>query len=133
MIFLQTTILISGNYGFFNVLTIVLCIPLFDDQFLPEQLRQRILSGKIQPEKGRAKRFIQTSALVVIGTLHIWMTKGFISRDIAGTRPSQERTTKEPPQWQSKLKKKNPDIAHSQLLWAFQSHDHLKARDRDCW
>ena len=105
-IFLQTTILISGNYGFFNVLTIVLCIPLFDDQFLPEQLRQRILSGKIQPEKGRAKRFIQTSALVVIGTLHIWMTKGFISRDIAGNRPSQERTTKEPPQWQSKLKKK---------------------------
>ena len=54
-IFLQTTILISGNYGFFNVLTIVLCIPLFDDQFLPEQLRQRILSAKSNLRKAEPK------------------------------------------------------------------------------
>ncbi len=32
-VFLQALIIWSGNYGFFNLLTIVLCLPLFDDAF----------------------------------------------------------------------------------------------------
>lgn len=32
-IFLQALIIGSGNYGFFNLLTIVLCLPLFDDVY----------------------------------------------------------------------------------------------------
>jgi hypothetical protein len=43
-ILLQLTIAFSGNYGFFNLLTIVLCIALLDDQLLqrlaPDRLRQ---------------------------------------------------------------------------------------------
>jgi hypothetical protein len=34
-IFLQIAILLSGNYGFFNLLTLCLCIPLIDDRMLP--------------------------------------------------------------------------------------------------
>jgi hypothetical protein len=32
---LQVTIAATGNYGFFNLLTVVLCIPLLDDAMLP--------------------------------------------------------------------------------------------------
>jgi len=35
-IVLQFAIIASGNYGFFNLLTLCLCIPLIDDQWLPE-------------------------------------------------------------------------------------------------
>ncbi len=51
-ILLQLLILLTGNYTFFNLLTIVLCIPLFDDTFLrrfvPARVRQRVLP--IEPE-----------------------------------------------------------------------------------
>lgn len=36
LILLQILILLTGNYAFFNVLTIVLCIPLLNDQYLPD-------------------------------------------------------------------------------------------------
>ena len=39
-IFLQLMIIISGNYGFFNLLTIVLCFTLIDDQSIPENLKK---------------------------------------------------------------------------------------------
>ena len=35
-IILQIVILLSGNYGFFNLLTLCLCLPLIDDQMLPD-------------------------------------------------------------------------------------------------
>lgn len=34
LVFFQGLILLTGNYGFFNLLTIVLCIPLLDDRYL---------------------------------------------------------------------------------------------------
>jgi hypothetical protein len=37
-ILLQIAILLSGNYGFFNLLTLCLCIPLIDDRILPKFL-----------------------------------------------------------------------------------------------
>ncbi len=39
---LQVAIALSGNYGFFNLLTIALCLPLLDDQDLPRWLCQRL-------------------------------------------------------------------------------------------
>lgn len=36
----QVLIMASGNYGFFNLLTIVLCLSLVDDQVLPRPLRK---------------------------------------------------------------------------------------------
>lgn len=34
LLFFQTLLLLSGSYGFFNLLTMVLCVPLLDDRFL---------------------------------------------------------------------------------------------------
>jgi hypothetical protein len=44
-VFLQLVIALTGNYGFFNLLTILLCLPLLDDaylaRFVPKRLTQR--------------------------------------------------------------------------------------------
>jgi hypothetical protein len=46
---LQLLIMLTGNYTFFNILTIVLCVTLLDDRFLqhflPTQLTSRLLSN----------------------------------------------------------------------------------------
>ena len=42
MTIIQLCIILTGNYGFFNLLTIILCIPLIDDQSLPELLRKNL-------------------------------------------------------------------------------------------
>lgn len=41
LVFLQVLIILTGNYTFFNYLTIVLCIPLVDDRFLERLLPRR--------------------------------------------------------------------------------------------
>ena len=38
-VILQLAILLSGNYGFFNLLTLTLCIPLLDDGLIPARFR----------------------------------------------------------------------------------------------
>jgi hypothetical protein len=39
----------TGNYGFFNLLTVVLCLPLLDDDCLPQRLRAQGIAGR-RPE-----------------------------------------------------------------------------------
>ncbi|MEA3208095.1 MAG: lipase maturation factor 1 [Chthoniobacter sp.] len=41
LIALQVIILATGNYAFFNLLTIALCLPLLDDEFWPQRWRGR--------------------------------------------------------------------------------------------
>lgn len=68
MIALQILILLSGNYAYFNLLTLALCVFLFDD---------RALSGipvlwrlaKPAPAAGRAMRAVTTGVAVVVLTL----------------------------------------------------------------
>jgi hypothetical protein len=45
----QLTIMLTGNYGFFNILTIVICIPLLEDAFFPRQLRRKPAAYRRQP------------------------------------------------------------------------------------
>jgi hypothetical protein len=42
---LQLLIAATGNYGFFNLLTIVLCVPLLDDGVFPARWRARLAPG----------------------------------------------------------------------------------------
>lgn len=46
MVLLQVAIILTGNYGFFNILTITLCISLIDDQSLPHILRTKISTSR---------------------------------------------------------------------------------------
>ncbi len=45
LIALQLAILVTGNYAFFNILTIALCALLFDDAAWPRRLRESVVPG----------------------------------------------------------------------------------------
>jgi hypothetical protein len=47
IILLQALIAFSGNYGFFNLLTIALCVPQLDDSIFPVGLRTRMLGPRV--------------------------------------------------------------------------------------
>ena len=66
--FLQFLILVTGNYGFFNLLTITLCILLLDDAYL-----SRLFSKQIFAVPVRAKERSMTALAVSIITVAIVM------------------------------------------------------------
>jgi hypothetical protein len=82
-IFLQIALLASGNYGFFNLLTLVLCIPLFDDTFWPERVR-KIIGGEPPPPRrfflpalrltGYMTRGLLAGFILLVGIVQFWIT-----------------------------------------------------------
>ncbi len=71
---LQLLIAATGNYGFFNVLAMVLCVPLIDDRAWPAALRARLLRGDSfrravadasETTGGRGRLFVTAVASVV--------------------------------------------------------------------
>jgi lipase maturation factor 1 len=67
---LQIGIALTGNYGFFNLLTLVLCIPALDDEAvlacLPERIRARIPPPSGEP---RVARWRHVPALAIAAIL----------------------------------------------------------------
>ncbi len=61
---LQAVIAATGNYAFFNLLTIALCVLLVDDSVFPRRARERAASGP-NPARGRWPRW----ALLPVGAL----------------------------------------------------------------
>src|SRR4029079_1463322 len=45
----QVLLILTGNYCFFNLLTIVLCMPLLDDSAFPEKWRNAVPGPAPQP------------------------------------------------------------------------------------
>jgi hypothetical protein len=78
LIFLQIVIAITGNYCFFNLLTIVLCLLLIDDASVAVSLREtrRSRNGSERPTGTMLQRLsIYPAALAVIVTLpvNLWL------------------------------------------------------------
>ena len=73
LVLFQLLIAVTGNYGFFNLLSILLCLPLLDDaalgRILPGRLRERREAGPLPPG-GRpvAIAGVSLAALVAIFT-----------------------------------------------------------------
>lgn len=83
-VILQLAILFSGNYGFFNLLTLSLCIPLLDDGLVPKRFRPS--SG---PDKKQKKKVIHAFHLSHIAILYfLFLTTGwnFLQSDLQGNR-----------------------------------------------
>jgi hypothetical protein len=79
VLLLQSLIVLTGNYNFFNLLSMLLCVFLFDDaalgRFIPRRLRTRA-QGRA-PRPGRTATVIATAlALIVVpvGVNRIWET-----------------------------------------------------------
>ncbi len=53
LIALQLAILVTGNYTFFNLLSIALCVPLFDDASWPARIRALLPASPRPPEADR--------------------------------------------------------------------------------
>jgi uncharacterized membrane protein YphA (DoxX/SURF4 family) len=70
---LQALIAATGNYGFFNLLAVVLCVSLLDDRGWPAALRTRLL-GDV-PTKARVpsrrRRLLATALATVVALLSV--------------------------------------------------------------
>jgi hypothetical protein len=64
---LQVVIGLTGNYGFYNLLTIALCLMVLDDADLPAALRQRLSAPAVRPSP--AARWVRGTAAAVLGLL----------------------------------------------------------------
>jgi uncharacterized membrane protein YphA (DoxX/SURF4 family) len=71
IIFLQMLIALSGNYGFFNLLTIALCIAQLDDNVFPATIRARMLGPPREPGPAGMPRFRVILLFSVAGTLFL--------------------------------------------------------------
>lgn len=116
---LQVGIIFTGNYGYFNLLTLLLCIPLIDDQSFPKGLAGNLSSwlqkgpfnrlekkwGAITPFKRlpqSPKSFkifsqylpnVRSSLLVIVAVFSIGMLLFFVGRDFRGNRVPADTST----------------------------------------
>ena len=106
LVLFQILIAASGNYGFFNLLTIVLCVPLIDDQSLPDSLR-KLTTALRKP--GNSPFLIRLPRLVLLCPLTlviVWMGAYYLRNDFRGNRPNRERVQQDPPEWVRQTRQK---------------------------
>ncbi|HEX3235086.1 MAG TPA: lipase maturation factor family protein [Gemmatimonadales bacterium] len=77
---LQLSIAGTGNYGFFNVLALVLCVPVLDDQLLRRLLPIRLSAGR---DASAARR----ATLWVVGPVFLVLSLLSLVREIENTLP----------------------------------------------
>ncbi len=72
---LQVLILLTGNYGFFNILTLALCLFLFDDRalrrFIPRRLRERAQNPVLMGRWARAALGVVAAVIAFFGLMRI--------------------------------------------------------------
>ena len=69
MIGFQLTLAATGNYGFFNLLAIVLCIPLLDDNLLRRIIRLKLAAPKPESPFRRTIVGVAAAAIIVLSGL----------------------------------------------------------------
>jgi hypothetical protein len=93
-VILQIAILFSGNYGFFNLLTLCLCIPLIDDHMLPRfftkycssdtnKSSDRVFENDFVGILRSLRNLFLFIAWIFIGVT----TYGHLSNDLRGNKP----------------------------------------------
>jgi predicted DCC family thiol-disulfide oxidoreductase YuxK len=68
---LQVLIAATGNYGFFNLLAVVLCVPLLDDRAWPAALRKRLLSECVPGATERPRQRVVTVVAGIVALLSV--------------------------------------------------------------
>lgn len=112
-VLLQVAILLSGNYGFFNLLTLCLCIPLLDDQIIPSAITNRF--SKSTNEITASKSPFRTPVLFLLFSVFLPTCYCHISNDLKGNKPTEEEYL-EVPQWIQSLQ------AEARVLRSFNSY-----------
>jgi uncharacterized membrane protein YphA (DoxX/SURF4 family) len=112
-VLLQVAILLSGNYGFFNLLTLCLCIPLLDDQVIPSALTNRFSNSTTGTTA--SKSAFRTPVLFLLFSVFLATSYGHILNDLKGNKPTEEEYL-EVPQWIQSLQ------AEARVLRCFNSY-----------
>ena len=81
---LQLAIMLSGNYGFFNLLTLALCIPLMDDRMLPSRFREML--KPMEKREITWKKICRKLALAALSFIFLVTTWAHLSSDLKGNR-----------------------------------------------
>ena len=97
-VILQVSILLFGNYGFFNLLTLTLCIPLIDDKLIPQKL-SLFLTKHIKQKS--QKKYLKTGHLTILYIVFSLLGWNFLKADIKGNRSNSELNTE--PNWISSI------------------------------
>jgi hypothetical protein len=74
----QLAIALTGNYTFFNLLTIVLCIPLFDDKHLYGILRRAVPTAERAPRRWLWATIPAGMLLIAVGALQLLSMVGIV-------------------------------------------------------
>ena len=89
LIIFQTLIIMTGNYGFFNLLTIVICVTLIDDQLIEGfSSKWLVKSSEINSVKNLTETIKIASGIFIL-TCFIFTTIFFIKRDLIGSKANQ--------------------------------------------
>ena len=86
LILFQFLIILSGNYGFFNLLTIVLCFSLFDDQYLGQFFFWNVNDNRSQVKKYKVLEKTKLLLSAFIFLLFFSSTYFYIKRDLKGNQ-----------------------------------------------
>ena len=79
---LQLLIAATGNYGFFNLLTVALCLPLLDDRMFPARWRARLYreaSSAAAPPRRRLRPWISgalAAVVLFVFIMHVVVARG---------------------------------------------------------
>ena len=103
LITFQFLIILTGNYGFFNLLTIIICFTLFDDQYLKHFLSKwaenHNTSENIELYHEKLKYIISILVLLCFISTTIF----FVKRDLRGSALNQVTTSNQPSAFEKKI------------------------------
>ena len=86
-VLLQFAILLSGNYGFFNLLTLVLCIPLCDDRMIAFFTREKL---KVIESKPFPKVSLNNGCAIGLWALFLATGWKHLAQDLRGNQPADQ-------------------------------------------
>jgi len=86
LIFLQVMIIITGNYGFFNLLTIILCFPLLDDQTIPASIKMFFEPKNNENYRIGLPRRLQSAVGALVLFMFVWTGCYYLRLDLRGNR-----------------------------------------------
>lgn len=86
LVFFQLLIAITGNYAYFNLLAIALCLALLDDQFLRRVLPRAVISRALFPVIRRGSSALRARCLTVLAAVVLFGSTALFAAAIFGPR-----------------------------------------------
>ncbi len=86
IVFLQGMIIFTGNYGFFNLLSIVLCIPLLDDNCFPEKIKKIMSCSDIKEPKKSYFNILKFILSIFFFLLSVIITGYYLNQNLKGNK-----------------------------------------------